>query len=151
MLKALSTAWFRLKTLAIRGRFLLGKASFVAAEIHSADHQVQGERLLSHYEVQTRKPRTGSQGWYLFEARFAPAPEDHPTALECGYCGHLFVIDVSPSSNPLSAALGSRRGGAPASYASDWFRFPGDGGRREAVLSCGRCEQRGRPRVLELA
>src|SRR5262245_32117947 len=89
--------FFAVRTLPARGRFLLGKASFVEADIRMTTNQLtEGEagRLLSHYRLETRRPRTGVQGWGLFQERLLD-PGPHLSArLECGYCGHHFYLQV---------------------------------------------------------
>jgi hypothetical protein len=146
-------ALFHLKTVALRGRFMLGKASFVRADLLAADHHIgPGQRILSHYDVETRRPRTGTEGWFLFERRFGPDLADRPAALECGYCGHLYVIDLPVEADPLAAAVGGGRPlGLPVSCASNWFEYPVDGRTGPATLSCGHCEQIGRARVRVLS
>ena len=157
----LSSVWYNLKTLAIRGRFFTGKASFVESAVRSTENSIaeifengksSGQRLLAHYRLDTKSPRTGSQGWGLYCERIGRRSQGRaahaPAALECRFCGHLFFIHVQPEADPLSLA-GAARVGMPASYASEWFSY-NHTARRPVVsdaLSCSHCEQISAPGV----
>jgi hypothetical protein len=145
-----------MKTLAVRGRFLTGKATFVEADIEMTTNQVaeiydarglpHGQRLLSHYRLRTRMPRTGSQGWELF-SRWASSPDRRAAArLVCGFCGHNFFIHVLGALGPLNPEepVGEPQ---PASYSSNWFRFMHRNFEGPASLSCTHCEQSGEAEV----
>jgi hypothetical protein len=149
-----SRLWFVVRTLAARGRFLTGKASYVKARVHQTTSAVAevydrrgkplGSRMLAQHRLETAPPRTGRQGWELFVARTGPAsPGEAGPALvrlECGFCGHRFFIELS----------GAAAGSAPpqaASYAASWFSFMGRHYRGEPSLSCPHCEQSSVPGV----
>ena len=139
--------WFTLRSLAVRGRFLTGKASFVRAQVRQAagtpadirDGKCRklGARPAAHHDLDTEPPRTGTQGWTLFcQAALArpPAPLER---LECGYCGHLYFLDIS----------GATPAGEDAAYDADWFSFSSPSRLGEPSLSCPHCEQAQTPRV----
>src|SRR5262245_24336773 len=124
--------WFLLTTLAVRGRFLLGKASFVEADVEMTTHRVaefaeargaaEAGRLLGHFPPKTRKPRTGVQGWELFDERLSDPGPHRAVRLECLSCGHQYFLQILSAIDPLSVRPG-RGAGEPASYASSWFEF----------------------------
>ena len=153
---AVRRLWFLLTTLAVRGRFLMGKASFVEADVELTTHRVadspagrgaaEAGRLLAHFRLKTRKPRTGVQGWDLFEERLSDPGPHRAVRLECGYCGHQFFIQILAALDPLSIQPG-QGAGEPASYASAWFEFAHEGRQGRESLSCPRCEQIGPPSV----
>ena len=143
----LGRLWFSVKTLAIRGRFLTGKASFVEADIQATTSGVSevvdeaggsgGRRLLCHFELNTRQPLTGSRGWDLFARRLREGAGRQAVRLECGWCGHHFVIELLPREG------GEKPLGRAASYRSRWFSFMHSDFTGEASLSCPHCEQKG--------
>ncbi|MBI5631664.1 MAG: hypothetical protein HY921_12370 [Elusimicrobia bacterium] len=153
--------WFLARSLPIRFRFMTGKASFVEAEIGLTTHNVldqaeasrpSSQRLLSHYQLSTRKPRTGSQGWRLFEERVGLDHLHQTVELECAYCGHLFIIQILSSIDPLAVEIpGQPSPGKPASYSSDWFTFMHRDYQGSPSLSCTHCEQKQEPKVRYLA
>ena len=134
--------WFFLATLALRLRFLTGKASFVEADVqmttnHAADiYDFPGlrpeRRVLAHFRLTTRTPRRGRQGWELFRQRRDAAL----VVLTCGFCRHLFVLQIMSAVEPQ-----------PAAYGSDWFSFMNSDYEGEPRLNCTHCEQDGRPGV----
>lgn len=139
--------WFFLATLALRLRFITGKASFVEADVemttnHAGDvYDLPGlrpeRRVLAHFRLKTRPPRGGRQGRDLLRERLAAG---HPmVVLSCGFCRHLFVIQVLSAVEPQ-----------PASYGGDWFSFMNREYEGEPRLNCPRCEQDGRPGVKYL-
>lgn len=138
--------WFAVRTLALRGRFLTGKASFVEADIQATTSGVsevldakgvsRGRRLLCHHELATRPPLTGSGGWELF-SRLGEAAAHEAVRLECGWCGHHFIIELLPRPG------GEKTPGRATSYRSPWFSFMHSDFTGEASLSCPRCEQKG--------
>jgi hypothetical protein len=149
--------WFGLRTLAWRGRFFTGKASFVAAqvrlvtnavaEVYDRRGQPLGQRLLSHHRLQTQPPRTGSQGWALFARTYARPAGDVLVSLQCGYCGHIFMLTFTPAGPDSAVGTADAQ---PASYASDWFTFMHSSYQGEPSLSCPHCEQRSIPHVSYL-
>lgn len=154
--------WFRLRNLSLRGRFFFGKASYIDADIQKTDSSLTevfdengnplGRRLLAHYQLVTRMPRTGAQGWNLFEQNWNSGPNDSPVSLECAYCGHLFVIRVRRETDPLSAGLhASTQLGTPVSCRSEWFSYMCESFSGESTLSCTHCEQSGSPHVSLLS
>lgn len=149
--------WFWLRTLPTRLRFASGRASFVEADVRMTTHSVAdvseaagrpfAPRLLTHYHLRTASPRGGAAGWSLFLER-VPGSQHQTVALDCLYCGHRFVVQVLTAIDPLANELtGSKGPGAPASYASEWFRFLHQDYDGPAYLNCPRCEQPGAPRV----
>ena len=148
--------WLSLKTLAIRLRFMTGKASFVEADVQMTTNAViddaapPSDKLLAHYQLATRKPRTGDQGWKLFWERVAEGARHRTARLDCGYCGHLFVVQVLSNLDPLASELtGGRAPAKPASYSSDWFKFMHEDYSGQPSLYCPHCEQQGPPRRVE--
>ncbi len=146
--------WFALKTAAIRLRFLTGKASFVEADVQMTTNAVVDEpqppaqKLIAHYQLTTRRPRTGDQGWRLFEERVGAGVRHRTARLDCGYCGHVFVIQILSILDPLAGDLtGGRPPARPASYSSDWFKFMHEDYAGEPSLYCPHCEQNSAPRV----
>ncbi len=141
-------AWFLLKTLPERARFLLGKASFVEADIRITTNSVSEgpeARLLAHFRLDTRKPRSGAQGWALFLERVGEPGPHMTVSLDCGWCGHRYFVQVLSAIDPLAfEGTGGRPPGRPASYDGGWFRFSEPGEAGEPRLSCPRCEQSGR-------
>ena len=93
----LSRLWFLLKSLPLRARFMTGKASFVEADVRMTTNSVAdasegggqppAPRLLAHYQLETRRPRAGLQGWRLYDERVGGALPHRTVALTCGYCG----------------------------------------------------------------
>lgn len=155
----LSRLWFLLKSLPLRARFMTGKASFVEADVRMTTNSVAdasegggqppAPRLLAHYQLETRRPRAGLQGWRLYDERVGGALPHRTVALTCGYCGHRFIVQVLSSIDPLASELTGGKGpGSPASYASDWFSFVDERYEGPTELSCSHCEQRG-PAGLE--
>lgn len=153
---------FELATLALRLRFSTGKASFIEADIQMTTNQVAEvvdapgakpeRRLLAHYQLKTRRPRAGAQGWRLFRERAGAAGTDQLVVLSCGFCRHSFVVQVLAAIDPLALEGASHRPpGQPASYGSDWFRFMHEGFEGAASLYCLHCEQNGVPGVKFLA
>src|SRR5256885_107528 len=76
--RRLSRLWFLARSFPLRARFMTGKASFVEADVRMttnslADVAGAGEaprtRLLAHYQLETRPPRAGLQGWTLYDER----------------------------------------------------------------------------------
>lgn len=140
--------WFSLATLALRVRFFTGKASFVEADVEMTTNHA-GEvydfpgfrpqrRVLAHFQLKTRQPQAGRQGWEIFRRRFGD--DANPlVVLACGFCGHFFVVHVLSSVEPQ-----------PASYGSDWFSFMNSEYEGEPRLYCLHCEQDGRPGVKYL-
>ncbi|MDD5627462.1 MAG: hypothetical protein PHU21_00240 [Elusimicrobia bacterium] len=135
--------WFILRTLAVRGRFLTGKASFIGArvaetssslaEVYDGRGRPLGPRSLARHRLETDPPRTGMQGWSLFAAH-----RGRPLArLACGFCGHLYFIELRPQETPPG----------PASYGTDWFSFWDGCCRQVPALACPHCEQRSAPGV----
>ena len=110
---------------------MTGKASFIEADVQAA----AGLReTASVYHLKTRKPQAGRQGWLIFAQRAAAAPPAAMARLECGYCGHFFIIQVlAAKQNP------------EVSYSSDWFRFTLKSGNPDSFLYCLHCEQNGPP------
>jgi hypothetical protein len=156
MRSRLTRLWFALATLPLRLRFLFGRASFVEASVHMTTNSLAQSaetagapaqpRLLSHFDLDTGSPRTGLQGWRLFDD--AASQGRRSAVLACGYCSHRYLIHVAASVDPLASELtGGRAPGAPASYSSDWFRFMHAGYDGPCDLYCGRCEQQGPPEV----
>lgn len=160
-MKSLRRLWRTLLNLPVLGRFLTGKASFVEADVKATTRglsevlESSGERrgpeLLSHFQLSTRPPRTGSGGWELYLERVA-APSPHRTVeLSCGWCGHEFYVQVLTALDPLaSREAGGRAPGRPASFSSDWFSFMHEDFQGEPNLNCPHCEQRGEPRITRL-
>ena len=159
-LRRAARLWLRLKTLGTRLRFAAGRASFIEADVRMTTHSVadvteglgaaRQPRLLTHYHLRTATPRGVAAGWKLFVERVLGAAH-RTVALDCRYCGHRFVVQVLSSIDPLANELTGGRGpGAPASYASDWFRFVHHDFEGPAYLNCPRCEQPGAPRVKVL-
>lgn len=158
ILTLLKDLWFIMRTLAYRGRFMTGKASVVEADIRSTDTHITevldasgratGGKLLANYYLNTRRPRTGRQGWELF-VEISAENRPHKTAtLECSYCGHIYVISVVPEGDPLaSAQTGGKLMATPASYSCDWFLFTVEHLRGDPTLMCAHCEQKGPPRI----
>jgi hypothetical protein len=153
---------FALATLALRLRFLTGKASFVEADVQMTTNQVSDvydapgrkpeRRLLAHYQLKTRKPRLGREGWRLFCERVGDQGTHRMVALSCGFCGHVFVIQILRAIDLLaSEATGGRPAALPASYGSDWFKFMNPDYEGVPSLYCLHCEQNGAPRVKLLA
>jgi|GEM_PF-4325860 len=149
--------WFILRTLAVRGRFLTGKASFVrthvrqtssaSAEVYDRRGQPLGPRRLAQYTLETDPPRTGMQGWSLFAGQAGPtarpAPQREPLVrLACGFCGHLFFIEIPP---PKASGEDSPPG--PASYSTTWFSFMARPYQGNPSLDCPHCEQSSAPGV----
>ncbi len=139
----------------MRGRFLVGKASYVEASINATESSVSyvldpsgrstGRRLLAHHRIETRPPRTGPHGWSLFSSMVRQPGAYGPAELECACCGHVYILRIllPGSSLPgLGDALGE-----PASFSSDWFSFLHEDYRGQAWLSCRHCEERTEPRV----
>lgn len=150
--------WFFFKSLPIRARFLTGKASFVEADIRMTTNSVtelsepsglaRGSALLAHFQLETHRPRAGSQGWRLYEERVGLGPRHRTAVLECGYCRHHFVIQILSALDPLSSeATGGRPPARPASYTAEWFRFMHIGFDGDSRLYCFHCEQDGPARV----
>ncbi|MCX5794074.1 MAG: hypothetical protein NTY77_01090 [Elusimicrobia bacterium] len=147
--------WFILRTLAVRGRFLTGKASFVRthvrqtssalAEVYDRRGHPLGTRRLAHHRLETDPPRTGMQGWSLFAAQAGPAafPALPPLVrLVCGFCGHLYFIEIrSPEASGGDAPPG------PASYSAAWFSFMDRSCQGVPALDCPHCEQSSAPGV----
>lgn len=160
--------WLTARHLGVLGRFLTGKASFVEADVRAttrglsevleASGERRGPELLAHFQLATRRPRTGTTGWELFLERVAAGSPHGTVRLDCGWCGHLFFIQIlrqaaeGPSAlDPLaSEAAGGRAPGRPASYSAEWFRFMHEDFQGEPSLNCPHCEQRGAPRVARL-
>jgi hypothetical protein len=150
----LSRLWFALKNLAVRLRFMTGKASFVEADVQLTTNAVieaekeAARQLVAHYQLVTRKPRTGDQGWRLFEERVGAGVRHRTAVLQCGYCGHLFVVQVLSSIDPLASDMtGGRPPAKPASYSSDWFKFMHEDFAGQSSLYCAHCEQKSAPSV----
>ena len=157
----LSRLWFILKTLAMRGRFLTGKASFVRArvsqvvdalaEVYDRRGRPLGAKMLSQHRLENDPPRSGMQGWSLFAAQAEAAAVVPPgrsilVSLECGFCKHYFLINIlqpEPADRPLSTSGDP----TPASYAASWFSFMTRDYQGEASLACPRCEQSSLPGV----
>lgn len=145
--------WFLLSTLPLRGRFLTGKASFVRARTTSTTNAMAqlidrhgrplGQKLLAHHQLETEPPRTGIQGWDLFERHAAAAggPREPLLRLECGYCGHQFLIRIDGRS------CGDCRSVDTGSYRSTWFALMESSYQGEPSLSCVHCEQKSVPGV----
>lgn len=160
-LEFLGRAWFALRTVGTRSRFMIGKASFVEAMIRATSNsltevigtggQPSEMRLLSHYQLETNKPRSGSQGWRLFEHWSRRRTAHALVCLECAYCGHTYLLQVLPGSDPLATGAGDPRTlGRPASYRASWFSFPDEDFEGEASLNCAHCEQLSPPEVTFL-
>jgi hypothetical protein len=146
--------WFILKTLAVRGRFLTGKASFVRTHVRHTDSAMAevydrrgkslGTRMLAHRKLETDPPRTGTQGWSLFAQLASPAAQRPAllVSLECGFCGHLFFFEIrrteTPEGNPPPD---------PASYSAAWFSFMDRSYQGDPSLSCPHCEQSSVPDI----
>ncbi len=157
----LKYAWFAFRTLPTRSRFMIGKASFVEADVRATSNSLTeviepGDRppemrLLSHLQLETQKPRTGTQGWKLYEA-WARRPNTRDlVSMECGFCGHLYILRIHPGHNPpLPGAGGAPAMGRPASYSGSWFNFPDEDFEGEPSLNCGHCETRCPPEVVFL-
>jgi hypothetical protein len=149
--------WFILRTLAVRGRFLTGKASFVRshvrqttsalAEVYDRRGKPLGTRMFAHHRLDTEPPRSGMHGWSLFAGQAGPAAMPAPqrdaiVRLACGFCGHLFFVDIErPETTGGDAPL------EPASYSARWFSFMGRSYQGDPALSCPRCEQSSAPGV----
>lgn len=144
--------------LGVRARFAAGRASFVEADVEMTTNSVAevyeeagrptGQRLLAHYRLSTKGPVGGKKGWSLLADRLL-APAAHRTvSLLCGYCGHLYVVQILSALDPLrpDAAMG-RALARPASFSSDWFRFMHEDFEGKPSLSCPRCEQTVEPEV----
>jgi hypothetical protein len=149
--------WFILRTLAVRGRFWTGKASFVRthvrqttsalAEVYDRRGKPLGTRMFAHHRLETEPPRTGTQGWSLFVGLAGPAAKpaaqrDALVRLACGFCGHLFFIDIE---RPESTAGDTP--GQPASFSARWFSFLGRSYQGDPALDCPHCEQSSAPGV----
>lgn len=149
LLARLVRLWFQLSTLPIRGRFLTGKASFVEADVRMTSNNVGlGQKLLAHYHLATRQPRSGAQGWRLYDQRAAGRGPHLTVSLQCGWCRHVFIVQVLAALDPLASdETGGKSAGLPASYSAEWFRFLPERYEGEPCLSCPRCEQESRPRV----
>ncbi|MBI5241842.1 MAG: hypothetical protein HY926_15325 [Elusimicrobia bacterium] len=143
--------WFVVRTLAARGRFLTGKASYVKshvdqttsalAEVYDRQGRSLGSRLLAHHRLATEPPRTGTQGWELLAAHAGPSASGQALVrLECGFCGHLFFIEIGKPGPAEAPPRG-------ASYAASWFSFMGRDYEGEPALSCPHCEQSSVPGV----
>lgn len=151
--RRLSRLWFLARSFPLRARFMTGKASFVEADVRMttnslADVAGAGEaprtRLLAHYQLETRRPRAGLQGWKLYDERVGGETPHRVAALVCGFCGHRYIVQVLASADPLASDLTGGRGpGAPASYSSDWFRFVDESFEGPTDLGCLHCEQNG--------
>lgn len=158
--------WFFLRTLPVRGRFITGKASFVAASVRRTtdaiaevyDHRGRplGQKLLSHNELETAPPRTGPQGWKLFSTQTQNKGLRSAVSLECGFCGHLFIISLSGEKRTTKACgIGSSAGpgSLPAaqaeasSFHAPWLSFMDRAYQGEPSLCCPHCEQSSVPRV----
>lgn len=145
--------WFLVKTLAVRGRFITGKASFVRAQTRQTTSAVAdlydrqgrplGSRRLAQHRLETSPPRTGTQGWELFARETRPGSRGRSplVRLECGFCGHLFFLAI-----PAQPRVAQ-----PASYTARWFSFIDRAVPAKPSLSCPRCEQKCVPRVQYLA
>jgi len=147
-----------LATWALRLRFSTGKASFVEADIQMTTHHVAdvldapgaatARRLLAHYQLKTRPPHAGPQGWRLLRERAGAAGTDQLVDLTCGFCGHHYIVQVLSALDPLaSEAARGLSPGQPASYASEWFRFMHEDFEGKSSLNCLHCEQNGEPGV----
>lgn len=158
----LSRLWFALRTLSIRILFFLGKASFVEADVRMTTNNVAdvfngtgkslGQKLLAHYQLETRTPLAGSRGWATFADRISKGGPHLSVSLECAFCGHHYFVQVLTVLDPLACeATGHRAVGHPASYSSNWFRFLHEHYEGEPSLACLRCEENSAPRVAFLA
>lgn len=143
--RLLSRLWYLAKTLALRARFLTGKASFVEADVRMTTNSLVNAaqpRLLAHFQLETGRPRGGATGWKLYDEKVGPHPRRRTVVLACAYCGHRFVLQMQPPAEALAGA-------APASYSSDWFRFMHVSLEGPADLFCAHCEQQGEPAKVE--
>jgi hypothetical protein len=157
MMMLATRLWFILRTLAVRGRFLTGKASFVrthvrrttyaSTEVYDRKGKSLGPRILAHCRLENDPPRTGMQGWSLFAGQAGPVSWPAPrreslTRLACGFCGHLFFIDIRRD------ASGEDAPSEPSSYSAAWFSFSDSACPGKPTLSCPHCEQSSTPEVL---
>ncbi|MBI5209106.1 MAG: hypothetical protein HY927_03940 [Elusimicrobia bacterium] len=177
MFKRLADVCFHVRTLPLRARFLTGRASFVEATVLASQAELSyvvdqsgkslGPRMLQRRRLGTGSPRTGTQGWTLFLDAFRDSVPEAMVDLECGYCGHMYVVrillpaprpanalpesarDARPLGRPAQAAPGVSGSGAPppASFASEWFSFVDKDCAGAPSLSCGHCEQKSEPGV----
>ena len=136
----------------------MGKASFIDADILMTDTHITdivddegkstGHRMISHYKLDTHKPRSGTRGWELFVSSAGQTHFHGKAVLECSYCGHLYIIRINPYSEMKSSnQLTGKPMGTPASYTSDWFSYTQEEFSGEPSLSCVHCEQKSLPRV----
>lgn len=150
----LARLWFVVRTLAARGRFLTGKASYVKAHVNQTNSALAevydrkgrslGARMLACHKLETDPPRTGRQGWELFAQRAAPRSPGGAAAplvrLECGFCGHLFFVEIR---RPAPDEAAPRA----AAYAASWFSFMDQDYEGDPALACPHCEQSSVPGV----
>lgn len=158
---ALARLWRTLRNLGLLGRFLTGKASFVEADIRTTTRGLsevlestgerRGPELLSHFQLSTKPPRTGSIGWELYLERVAAPSPHRAMRLECGYCGHVFIVQVLAAvTPPASLETEKQAPGRPASFNAEWFSFMHEDFQGDPSLNCPHCEQRGVPAVKRL-
>lgn len=150
--------WFSVANLVTRLRFVTGRASFVEADVEMTTNSVaevydepgrpSGQRLLAHYRLATRPPVAGPKGWRLLRERLERPVGHRLVSLECGWCGHTYVVQIISLLDPLAPDAATGRPVArPASFSCDWFRFMHSDFEGQAQLACPRCEQSGRPDV----
>ena len=148
----LARLWFVVRTLAARGRFLTGKASYVKAHVNQTNSALAevydrkgrslGARMLACHKLENDPPRTGRQGWELFARHADQARSARPplVRLECGFCGHLFFVEIrkpAPGEETPQAAA----------YAASWFSFMDQDYEGDPALACPHCEQSSVPGV----
>jgi len=134
---------------------MTGKASFVMAQVNQTNNALAevydrrgrplGTRMLAYHKLETEPPRTGMQGWDIFAEQTGPtvpAPRPPLVRLECGFCGHLFFVEIHRQEDTE---------GEPASYAASWFSFMDRSYQGEPALACPRCEQSSAPGVQFLS
>jgi len=139
---------FELKDFFMLMRFRLGKASYIETSVVQTTHSMteifdsggrpKGPRMLSHYDLSTQPPQTGSVGWQRYLDNVILGHSLRTAELACEFCGHLFIV-LLPNETQTAQF--------PASFRSHWFRFMHKEYQSTAHLNCVHCEQSAVPRV----